>query len=79
VTFGSTSVDFIGFLNNDGATDGIVGLYTSATTSSSAEEANLIWSDHSAVAHSASTTAGTGDWTNSYLLKDSLSSVTWTK
>lgn len=79
VTFGSTSVDFIGFINTDNATDGILALFTSATADTAAEEANLIWSDHSAVAHSASTTAGTGDWTNGYLLKDSLSSVTWTQ
>ena len=76
VTFGSTTVDFIGFINNDGVTDDNLALFTSATTSASAEDANLIWSDNSAVAHSASRTAGTGDWTNSYLL-DSLTSEVW--
>jgi hypothetical protein len=78
VTFGSTTVDFIGFINVGTSLTGILKLYTSATANASAEDANLIWSDGSAVAHSSSTTAGTGDWTNSYLLKDSLVSKTWT-
>ena len=83
VGFGSTTVDFIGFLNTD-STDQIgsqLGLFTSATASTSAQvtDVDFIWSDGSAVAHSASTTAGTGDWTNSYLIKDSLTSETWTR
>ncbi|OGZ63428.1 MAG: hypothetical protein A3C58_02325 [Candidatus Staskawiczbacteria bacterium RIFCSPHIGHO2_02_FULL_34_10] len=78
VTFGSTTVDFIGYINVGTSLTGIMKLFTSATASASAEDADLIWSDNSAVAHSASTTAGTGDWTNSYLIKDNLSSETWT-
>ena len=78
VTFGSTTVDYIGYINTD-STDqvgSILSLYTSATASTSAEAANMIWSDGSAVAHSSSTTAGTGDWTNSYLLQ-SLTPQAW--
>ena len=80
VTFGSDTVDYIGYLNTDSTAQigSQMSLYTSATASTSAETANLIWSDGSAVAHSASTTVGTGDWTNSYLL-NSVPSVTWTK
>ena len=77
VTFGSTTVDFIGYINVDSPSIGsILGLYTSATADASAEDAQFIWSDSSAVAHSASTTAGTGDWTSGYLL-DSLTSEAW--
>ena len=42
-------------------------LYSSATANASAENANLIWSDNSAVAHSPDDDAGTADWSNSYL------------
>src|SRR3989344_4097826 len=78
VTFGSTTVDYIGYLNTDSTAQlgSQMSLYTSATASTSAETAQLIWSDGSAVAHSASTTAGTGDWTNSYLLQ-SLTPQAW--
>jgi len=82
VTFGSTSVDYIGYLNTDDTAriGSAVSLYTSATASTSAEAGVFIWSDGSAVAHNATVgTGGTGDWTNGYLIKDSLSSVTWTK
>ena len=80
VTFGSATVDFIGFINVDSPSIGtILGLYTAAAANAAAEDAQLIWSDGSAVAHSASTTAGTGDWTNSYLIKDSLTSEVWSK
>ena len=79
VTFGSATVDFIGYLNVDSPTVGsILGLFTAAAADADAEDAQFIWSDDSAVAHSASTTAGTGDWTNGYLLS-SLSSETWTR
>jgi hypothetical protein len=58
----------------------ILKLFSSAgSTSASAENANLIWSDASAVAHSASTTAGTGDWTNSYLVLGVLGTEAHTK
>ncbi len=82
-TLGSTTVDYIGFLNTD-STDQLgsaLGLFTSATADTSAQvtDVDLIWSDDSAVAHSASTTAGTGDWTNGFLIKDSLDSETWTR
>jgi len=79
VTFGSTTVDYIGFINVGTSLTGIMKLFTTATADASAEDADMIWSDSSAVAHSASTTAGTGDWTNSFLIKDSLSSETWTR
>ena len=79
VTFGSTTVDYTGYINIGTTLTGIMKLYTAAAANASAEDANLIWSDNSAVAHSSSTTASTGDWTNGYLIKDSLSSVTWTK
>ncbi|OGZ72548.1 MAG: hypothetical protein A2908_01600 [Candidatus Staskawiczbacteria bacterium RIFCSPLOWO2_01_FULL_38_12b] len=77
VSFGSTTVDFVGFINVGTSLTGILKLYSAAAADASADDANLIWSDSSAVAHSASTTAGTGDWTNSYLLKDSLTSEVW--
>lgn len=82
VTFGSTSVDYIGYLNTDDTAriGSAVSLYTSSTASTSAEAGVFIWSDGSAVAHNATVGAGgTGDWTNGYLIKDSLPSVTWTK
>ncbi|MBI3337268.1 MAG: hypothetical protein HY005_01425 [Candidatus Staskawiczbacteria bacterium] len=81
VTFGSTSVDFIGYLNVGTSLTGIIKLFTSATASASAEDADLIWSDNSAIAHTAATSGSTAtaDWTNSYLVKDSLSSETWTR
>jgi hypothetical protein len=55
------------FINEGTSLTGILKLFSSATANASAENANLIWSDESAVAHSASRTAGTGDWSNSYL------------
>ena len=79
VTFGNTTVDYIGYINTDTLADanGILKLYTSATAHANAEAAQMIWSDGSAVSHSASTTAGTNDWTNAYLLQN-LTSQTWT-
>lgn len=80
VTFGtgdSDDLDWIGFLNTDVTYTAIMRLYNVAAANASAEEAQLIWSDMSAVAHSASRTAGTGDWTNAYLL-GSLTPQTWT-
>jgi hypothetical protein len=82
-TLGSTSVDYIGFLNTDSTQQigSALGLFTSATADTSAQvtDVDLLWSDDSAISHSASTTAGTGDWTNSYLVKDSLSSEVWSR
>jgi hypothetical protein len=66
-------------LDTGDATTTIIKLYsTSGDASSSAENAKFLWSDESAVAHSASTTASTADWTNGYLVQDQLSSETWT-
>ncbi len=56
------------YINVGTSLTGVLKLFSSATANASAENANLIWSDESAVAHSASTTAGTNDWSNSYLL-----------
>ena len=64
------------YLNSGSTFTNIMKLYsvgnTSADTgSASAEAANLIWSDGSAVAHDATVSeASTNDWTNSYLLND---------
>ncbi len=58
------------YLNAGTTQTGVMKLYSSATANASAAAANLIWSDESAVAHSASTTAGTGDWSNSYLFSN---------
>lgn len=80
VTFGTgdaDNLDWIGFINTDVTYTNILKLYYEATANASAEEAQMIWSDMSAVAHSASTTDGTGDWTNAYLL-GSLTPQTWT-
>ena len=79
VAFGSTTVDFIGYLNVGTSLTSIMKLYSAAAANASADDANLIWSDNSAVAHSASTTASTGDWTNSYLIKDTLTSEAWSR
>ncbi len=78
VTFGSTSVDYIGYLNV-GATNttGIIKLYSTSTPDAAAEDAQLIWSDGSAVIHSASGMFGSNDWTNGYLIGNSLSGETW--
>lgn len=56
------------FLNN-GTTvpTSTVRLYSSSTANASAEDANLIWSDESAVAHLPDDDASTKDWSNSYL------------
>jgi len=67
------------FINVGTLFTGILKLFTSATASASATNHNLIWSDESAVAHSASTTAGTGDWANSYLVLNVLGGEAWTK
>ncbi|MFH1968222.1 MAG: hypothetical protein ABIJ84_02450, partial [bacterium] len=67
------------YLNSNGGT-GILGLYTASTSTASAEEADFIWSDNSAIAHTGVKDAsGTGDWSNGYLLLDSLSSETWAR
>ena len=67
------------FINVDSPTVGsIVGLWSSATANASATDHNLIWSDQTSIAHSASTTAGTGDWSNSYLVTD-IGAEAWTK
>ncbi|MEK7562134.1 MAG: hypothetical protein AAB509_00435, partial [Patescibacteria group bacterium] len=79
VTFGSTTVDFIGFLNAGTTLTSIMKLFTAAAANASAENADLIWSDGSAVAHVGTVgTGGTGDWTNGYLVKESLTAETWT-
>jgi hypothetical protein len=65
------------YINIGTSVTGVMKLYSSATANGSAENANLIWSDESAIAHSASTTAGTGDWSNSYLIND-IESQGWT-
>ncbi|MDO8483046.1 MAG: hypothetical protein Q7S86_04490 [bacterium] len=56
------------YLNTGTSLTGIIKLFSMAGANASAENANLIWSDESAVAHSASTNAGTGDWSNGYLI-----------
>ena len=56
------------FLNLGTATPtSTVRLFSSSTADASAEDANLIWSDESAVAHSMDDDASTKDWSNSYL------------
>jgi len=67
------------YINIGTTKTGVLKLYNSASADASATDVDLIWSDESAIAHSASTTAGTNDWYNSYLLLDSLTSETWTK
>jgi len=64
------------YINVGTTLTGILKLFSSATANASAENANLIWSDESAVAHSASTTAGTNDWSNSYLF-NTVGSQSW--
>jgi len=56
-------------------------LYSSATGDVSASNHNLIWSDESAVAHTAATSGATAtnDWTNSYLLQSVLSSEAYSQ
>lgn len=82
VTFGNTTTDYIGYLNTDSTAQigSAVSLYTTYTASTSAEAAQMIWSDGSAVAHTAvigNSSTSTGDWTNSYLLQ-SLTPQAWT-
>ena len=62
-------------------TTSIVKLYSSATGDVSASNHNLIWSDESAVAHTAATSGATAtnDWTNSYLLQSVLSSEAYSQ
>ncbi|MBU4480127.1 hypothetical protein KKG48_01635, partial [Patescibacteria group bacterium] len=75
---GSGSSDnWIGFISIGTTLTNILKLAVADGTSGS-EAANLIWSDDSAVAHSAAVSGGTGDWTNSYLLQSSVSAQTWT-
>jgi peptidoglycan hydrolase-like protein with peptidoglycan-binding domain len=64
------------YINIGTSTTTVMKLYSSATANGSAANANLIWSDQTAIAHSASTTAGTGDWSNSYLIND-IGSQSW--
>jgi len=45
----------------------VLKLFSSSTADASAEDANLVWSDESAVAHSPDDDASTKDWSNSYL------------
>ena len=54
-----------------------VRLFSSSTANASAEDANLIWSDESAVAHSPDDDASTKDWSNSYLFP-SVDAEAWT-
>jgi len=54
-----------------------VRLFSSSTADASAEDANLIWSDESAVAHSPDDDASTKDWSNSYLF-NTIDSEAWT-
>jgi len=65
------------YLNTGTSYTDIIKLYSSSTPNASAEGVSLIWSDDSAVAHSASITSSTNDWTNGYLILDSLSDETW--
>jgi len=67
------------YINVGTSTTGIMKLYSSASANGSAANETLIWSDKSSVAHSASRTAGTGDWSNSYLVKDVLTSQTFSR
>ena len=55
------------FLNLGTTFTSIVKLFSSSTANASAENANLVWSDESAVAHSPDDDASTKDWSNSYL------------
>ena len=55
------------FINQGTALTTIEKLYSSSTANASAEDANLIWSDESAVAHSPDDDDSTKDWSNSYL------------
>jgi len=65
------------YINEGTSLTGILKLFSSATANASAANANLLWSDEAAVAHSASRTAGTGDWTNGYLILNELGSQSW--
>jgi len=65
------------YINVGTSVTSVLKLYSSATADGSAEAAKFIWSDQSSIAHSASTTAGTGDWSNSYLFTD-IGSEVWT-
>ncbi|MEK7663832.1 MAG: peptidoglycan-binding domain-containing protein [Patescibacteria group bacterium] len=70
------------YLNADSpAVGSIVGLYTSAAAgNSAATNHTMIWSDEAAVAHAAAVGASsTGDWTNSYLVQNILTSETWSR
>lgn len=56
---------------------GVLRLFSSSTASDSGENANLIWSDESAVAHSPDDDSSTKDWSNSYLF-NAIESEAWT-
>jgi hypothetical protein len=77
----AAQTDTLKYLNAGTSLTGIVKLWSdNVTGNGSAENATLIWSDNSAVAHSAAVGASsTGDWTNSYLVLDSLSSESWSR
>ncbi|MDO8529980.1 MAG: hypothetical protein Q7S10_01025 [bacterium] len=64
------------FLNLGTSLTTIVKLYSSSTANASAEDANLLWSDESAVAHSPDDDDSTKDWSNSYLFT-SVDSQSW--
>ena len=69
------------YLNLGTTTTSIVKLYSSATADASASNHNFIWSDQSAVAHTAATSGATAtnDWTNSYLLLEPLHSQAFSR
>lgn len=77
----SLQTDGYNYLNAGDTLTTIVKLYNdNVAGNSSAEDADLIWSDGSAVAHTAAVgTSSTNDWFNSYLILDSLSSETWSR
>lgn len=69
------------FLNAGTLQTGIVKLFTSAAAgNASATNQNMIWSDEAAVAHTAAVGASsTGDWANSYLVQNVLTSEAWSR
>jgi len=74
----TTSTAGYDFLTANDAPTGIIELGDAAGSATN-EAAVFIWSDNSAVSHSASRTAGTGDWANGYLLKNTLVTENWQK
>ena len=75
----ATSTATYDYLSGATAPLTVIQLATAAGGSTD-EDAVFIWADNStSVAHSASITAGTSDWANGYLLKDTLLTETWSK